>query len=295
MRDYFYKYVDIDTTEKILANRSFRYNSPLEFNDPFDIQTKLVPEYNLDQFPLKAMELIERYVKNDISIPGPGNEFTEAILLLRDGAKNQGYKKEEIEKTTFPIFGYMLDEYKHLISQLNAHWQRSMAKSRVFCVTEEHDNLLMWAHYAKDHTGSVIKIATLPEKDTPLSVAKKVKYKAKPIQFYSLDVIIEWLLFGAEPDLRKFEYTTHAHRKSKIWKYEKEWRVVDMCDYENKTDLYVDHTFYPQQLLSILFGCNACNKTITRLTAIAKDINPDVNIYKAKKMHLEYGLEFEKI
>ena len=73
---------------------------------------------------------------------------------------------------------------------------------------------------------------------------------------------------------------------SKIWLYEDEWRVVDMCQYTNKTDLHVDHRFIPEQLQKIFFGCRACDGNISTLINLAKGINSRVEIYKARKQSL---------
>jgi hypothetical protein len=295
LRDHFFKYTDIETAQAILENQSFRYSSPLSFNDPFDIQSYLIPEFDLDDFPREVMAVIEQYVTNDYEIPNPEYGFSEAILLIREKSKSQGYKKSEIEQITYPLLGYLLGEVKHLISQVNSQWKKSMLESRVFCVTEEKDNLLMWAHYAKDHTGAVFQLATLPEADTPLSVAKEVRYKDRPVQFYSLEELIKWTLFDIAPDYAKLQYSNHAYRKATAWGYENEWRVVDMCQHPNKTDLYVDHRFIPAQLQKIFFGCKACDTKISLLIDLAKGINPKVELYKARKHSFEYALDFEKI
>ncbi|MBU4414824.1 MAG: DUF2971 domain-containing protein [Proteobacteria bacterium] len=267
----------------------------MNFNDPFDIQNELTPDFNLNDFPDATMKVVEQYVKNDYPMPNAEDGFSKAILIMREKSKTQGYKKAEIEAITYPLLGHLLGEVNFLISQVNSHWHNSMRDSRVFCVTENNDNLLMWAHYAKDHTGAVFQLATLPESDTPLSVAKKVKYKEKPVRFYSLDELIKWTLFDIEPDPARLQFSNHAYRKSKIWRYEEEWRVVDMCHYENKNDLYVDHKFIPQQLQKIFFGCKANSEDISRLRGLAENINPQVEFYKAKKLKLEYALGFEKI
>jgi hypothetical protein len=295
LREYFFKYTDIQTAGAILETQRLRYSSPLSFNDPFDIQNEVTPNFNLNDFPEATMMVIEQYVKNDLPIPNPEYGFSKTILIMREKSKTQGYKKAEIEAITYPLLGYLLREVNYLISQNNSLWQKSMRDSRVFCVTENNDNLLMWAHYAKDHTGAVFQLATLPEADTPLSVARKVKYKEKPVQFHSLDELIMWTLFDIEPDPTKLQFSNHAYRKSKIWKYEEEWRVVDMCHYKNKNELYVDHKFIPQQLQKIFFGCKANSEDILRLRTLAESINPQVEFYKAKKLNLEYALKFEKI
>jgi len=295
LREYFFKYADIETAEAILKSQSLRYSSPLEFNDPFDIQNELTPDFNLDDFPEATMKVIEQYIKNDYLIPNSESGFAKAILILREKSKTHGYKKTEIETITYPLLGHLLNETKYLISQINSNWRKLMRDSRVFCVTEHNDNLLMWAHYAKDHTGAVFQLASLPEADTALSVARKVKYEEKPVRFHSLDELIIWTLFDVEPDPARFQFSNHAYRKSKIWGYENEWRVVDMCNYNNKNDLYVDQKFIPQQLQKMFFGCKSNSGNISRLRKLAENINPQVEFYKAKKMNLEYALEFERM
>jgi len=295
LRDHFFKYVDIKTAKVILESRSFRYSSPLKFNDPFDIQRELIPDFDLDTFPEELMCVIEQYIKNDYDIPNPEHGFSKAILILREKSKTHGYNKSEIERITYPLLGHLLDNVKHLISQVNSQWGKSMRESRVFCVTEDNDNLLMWAHYAKDHTGVVFQVATLPEADTPLSVAREVKYKPRPVQFYSLEQLIQWTLLDIAPDPTELQYTNHAYRKATVWDYEKEWRVVDMCNYSNKQELYVDHAFIPKQLQKVFLGCKSCNTKGAEIKRLALEINPDVEIYRAKKHDFKYELEFERI
>jgi len=295
MRTSFYKYTDIITAEATLVNQSFRYSSPLKFNDPFDVQNELRSSFDLSEFPAAAMSVIESYIRNDLFIPNPNDSFGKGILILREGVKREGYKKNKIEAITLPLLGFVMSLIEKTLEDMNKIWQISMRESRVFCVTEDNDNLLMWAHYAKDHTGAVFQLETLAEENNILSVARKVNYAEKPVEFFSLEELIKWTLFEIEPDLSKLVYSTHAHQKSLHWKYENEWRVVDMCKYSNKTELYIDHVFVPKQLSNIFFGCKADPNDIERLSFLAKSINPSVSIYKAKKKTLEYGLEFEKI
>jgi len=41
--------------------------------------------------------------------------------------------------------------------ELNNWWYSLSKASRILCLAEKHLILLMWAHYAKDHTGVAIK------------------------------------------------------------------------------------------------------------------------------------------
>ncbi|MBP9614940.1 MAG: hypothetical protein KBD92_05115, partial [Thiopseudomonas sp.] len=168
MPEYFFKYMDVNSAKLVLENQTFRFSSPIRFNDPFDTQNNLYPDYELNGLPRILMDVMEEFILNDSPLPSTEGPFAKAISIIREKSKNNGYKKAEIEKIIFPLLGDYLQVVKFFISEINDHWQQSTKESRVFCVTEDNDNLLMWAHYAKDHTGVVFQIATLPELDTPL-------------------------------------------------------------------------------------------------------------------------------
>lgn len=295
MLEHFYKYSDIETAEAILTNQSFRFSSPLKFNDPFDTQNELSIDFDMSKLAPAVMSVIEKYVKSDLPLPNPGDGFGKVILRLREVEKSQGYKKEKLEDLIFPLLDQIMDEINHGINKLNEEWKISLQESRVFCVTEDNDNLLMWAHYARDHTGLVFQLATLAKENDILSAARKVHYKESPVHFFSLQELVKWVLFCVEPDFRKVLFTTHAHQKSEHWYYEKEWRVVDLQQHEYKTELHVDHKFVPKQLEKIFFGCKADPRDIDRLSLIAKGINPSVGIFQSIKKPLEYALDFKEI
>lgn len=295
MREAFYKYTDINTAVSILKSRSFRYSSPLLFNDPFDIQNELVASFDLESLPIKTFQVMEHYILSEDKLPNNKTPFAEGILFFREKVKKYGYKKDEIKKMSLRVLDSVKEDVQNLIVQINRTWQVSMKESRVFCVTESFDNLLMWAHYADSHNGLVFEIKTLPEKDTPLIAAKKVVYEEKPILFFSIDEVINHVLFDVNLNHKEVSYVNYAHRKSKIWNYEKEWRVVDPLNYKNKTEKYVDHQFISEQIQGIYFGCKTCSKDIDEIRSLSIEINPNVKFYKAKKRITEYELDFENL
>jgi hypothetical protein len=153
----------------------------------------------------------------------------------------------------------------------------------------------MWAHYAKDHSGVVFQVYDLHEEGGILSNVKKVSYEDKPLSFFSLDELIDWALFGIDPDYTKIFYTTHAYLKSKHWKYEEEWRVVEFCQNSEEDKLYLDRKFNSKQLTNIYFGCNSSSDDVERIRLIAERINPSIGVYKGEKSPNEYALVFKKI
>ncbi len=108
-----------------------------------------------------------------------------------------------------------------------------------------------------------------------------------------MDELIRWALFGVEPDHNRLQYSHHAFRKSTEWEYEKEWRVVDMCQYSRKSELFVDHRFVAQQLQKVIFGCRADGAIVRVLIELARKINPKVELLQAQKNVGEYSLDFK--
>ncbi len=91
------------------------------------------------------------------------------------------------------------------------------------CVSEERSNLLMWAHYAKDHTGAVFEFLSLPDEGNPLLVAEPVMYVDHPIPFFTES---EWLdhIFSVRRLNESELYKRYVYTKSSDWRYEREWR-----------------------------------------------------------------------
>src|SRR5690606_17830387 len=81
-----------------------------------------------------------------------------------------------------------------------------------FSLSKTNDNILMWSHYAKNHTGIVIEFDVLEDIDfftTPLNVSYQKSYQ--PLDYFY--------------DRKNAVFRTLS-LKSHLWKYEEEVRVV---------------------------------------------------------------------
>jgi hypothetical protein len=127
-----------------------------------------------------------------------------------------------------------MQQYLQLLKTMNTWWSQVGKASRIFCVVEEPDNLLMWAHYAQSHEGAVIQFECLPELDNLLCAAMKVNYVTDPpVITRKLDDYIRHLTGQPNKiDYKSLYYDFHLS-KSDHWKYEKEWRVFIPADLEN--------------------------------------------------------------
>jgi hypothetical protein len=146
-----------------------------------------------------------------------------ALQISHPGCLNDPFELK-ITKKDSTALGTVL-ETAHGRAKSFAEYRRHFWSDGVVCMTQTHDNLLMWSHYTKDHQGAVVEfdLADDPfslflnpsQGTTDSQVAGNVDYR-KSREFGKL-VNIENL-----DSLRKH----YALTKSVEWTYEEEYRFV---------------------------------------------------------------------
>ena len=184
---YFYKYFSKDSFD-FLSHFMLRYSPHDSFNDPFE---------NARSEPEKVDRL--------------GKDETHALHApLQDVST---YSKNLIDETLANRF------QQDAIALTVQDYQERLG---TVCLSETHDNLLMWAHYASEHRGFVIEFdATyfFEFADDPLKTwlfnVNRVRYREMRVANQS----------GSWWD---YFYATHheiATTKSTHWSHEQEWRM----------------------------------------------------------------------
>jgi len=293
-RTHFFKYTSANTAWMILRNRTFRYSSPVLFNDPFDIQTEIKFDFSIDDFPKLVMEKIKEIVLSKKHVEfDEGNAWSKAIALLKEKVEKYGYYEEDIKSITLPLLEIMKNLLEDTRQKYNEAWRKFLPRLRVFSVSERKDSILMWSHYADYHTGVVLKLDMLPEEDNPLCVAQPVIYSPKPPIFFTEREWIDDIIGVKEIDHQKL-YWEYAYVKSDIWSYEKEWRVWDLLP-DVQSRLYSDYPVYPKELDEIYFGCRIREEDRKAVVLSAKSINPEIRFFQGTKSNDRYGLDFKEI
>ncbi len=224
-KPHFYKYCTSNTLEKILANQTVKWSSPSIFNDPFDIQTDLRFGFQLEDLEEPLLQEQVSIVWDDDEPKGdPEHPFFNSMLQAR---KNRLLRpdigsREEFEK----YFRDVEFDKKGIESELEAikDFGKGLSKNlRVYCVSEHHDDILMWSHYAGDHSGAVIKHKVIPGKDYPICAAMPVQYREVMPVIAGVNDYLKHVTGQKELDFKQITidfFTT----KSKDWSYEREWR-----------------------------------------------------------------------
>ena len=216
-----YKYLVPDRLD-VLRNARIRYSQPPVFNDPFESRPHIV-----GMPPMDLMEKVSRIEQERI---GFDEETRQSVLKIsRDPERAR------------QVYGMMLNFMTGTIGVLS--------------LTEKCDNLLMWAHYAFEHTGFVLGFDTTHEywnhfddKKPRTGVLRKLNYSEKrPTLQHMAEMTLIDIYFS----------------KSLEWAYEQEWRVFKTLDRAtqilNEQAKYPVYLFdFPRESVSeIVIGCRA--------------------------------------
>ena len=144
----------------------------------------------------------------------------------------------------------------------------------VYCLSEINNDLLMWAHYSDSHRGICLEFDS-SRTNTLFREAFKVFYKNDFPKVNVMDI--------ENPK----EYIKMILRKSKHWKYEKEWRII-----KNEQDGGPGYYQFPPELLkSVIFGAMICKKDEDRLNNLIKKYPCKLNKYRAEINKAKYRLD----
>jgi hypothetical protein len=197
-----------------------RYSSPLLFNDPFDLQTGIPLKLDMNALPERLFARLETLVL-DAGVPalldeGAGRDFSRAILEMRAKRPTHGFPREALRTAFLPVFAALKDYFVAEHQRFERDWFEKVPRMRMFCVTEEHDNLLMWAHYAKDHTGAVLQLRVMPEEDNALCAAQPVIYHPDVPSPFTEENLLNSIVGLENLTLHDLVWN-YARAKSDIW------------------------------------------------------------------------------
>lgn len=284
-RDYFYKYYDINAGILTLQNVSRKWANPKTFNDVFDNQFNIRIKGNEDNLQNQGLNFLLDLVLNDKPIPKRLALESQMMLQCIKSVSKKDFEKI-IHKLRNSSNVYPSGFVKNDQKKFNDGLKEIMDDVSIFCLTEDKDNLLMWAHYAGNHTGIVIKFKDVPEFDTPIKLAQKVIY-VDTFPEISYDDI-----FNDKYTEREI-HDIFSLTKGKDWKYEKEWRIVSGL--RDKSKPYEIIPFAKEEVKAVYLGCKISDENKRTVIDIIKYKYPWAEIYQTKKSNNEYKLLFDKI
>jgi hypothetical protein len=291
-RTHFFKYAARSTALRVIASKRFRWSSPTKFNDPFDHQVGFSPDIDKQRFAALLTASSERVIFTDIEVPAGVSVLSDLSLKLRSIRDRLDRKKvlEELHQSAEEVAANL---EKHF-DKFNTVLHEQLCHSRVFCVAEQHDNVVMWSHYAEEHRGVVFKLRCVDEIDNTLLAAGKVQYTARFIPFLTEEVYTKHLTGEQRIDLIPLIWEI-AFTKHIDWAYEREWRVHVALLNEPAGDGYATYKEDERVFEAIYLGCRMEPGDVQAICKHAKEYLPQMKIYKAEKSRRAFALTFSEL
>jgi hypothetical protein len=242
----YFKYPPVGSNEWIWTQDIFTKNeiylaAPKAFNDPFDSVTR----YTYPRSPAERERLLKKFV-----------------CLHRLPIAEQAIRGWVRTGADIPYMDEVCEELTYQMKSENA----------VFCMTEKRDNILMWAHYAGQHTGFCLEFGT----DNPLfSRVRPVIYS----RCHPKDDLEELLMAKVRP------LPLYLVTKAEDWAYEKEWRLGDPGPGPGPRE------YPPESLTGVILGCRMEEKNKEQITEWCREREPRPTFYEAKERRSEFGLD----
>jgi hypothetical protein len=152
-RKCFYKYMTADVAKAVLQNNTLRWALPKLFNDPFDVQFDLRVEYDREWVIDRALQnIVDLYMgRRHVA---QGNKLAKGIKLLQRNVP--GLKEADLRHKFRKAMNEGMDNAQKHMPKNHEELRAVLVPLKLLCLSEVADNILMWAHYAMNHTGAVI-------------------------------------------------------------------------------------------------------------------------------------------
>lgn len=289
----FFKFATHEVALKIIEGRSLKWSSPLEFDDPFDHQAGFVLDLDEEHFARLLTESILRVIFTDTYVSVGGSQFFTNLLLLMRSARER-LPREEIASQLYESALRVARNVTEGVDGFNAAIQNQLLHSRVLCVSEEVDNVVMWSHYADQHRGVAFQLGCIDSIDNRLLAAKRVEYTDRFIAFPSAEEYAQHLTgekpIDMVPLVWKIAYTKHID-----WAYEREWRVHIPLLREIPSASFSIYDEPAEVFQAMYLGCRMEPGQIQSVIQAAIKFLPHMKIYRSVPSRTSYGLNFELI
>jgi hypothetical protein len=277
-RNSFYKYVSSSTAKIILKNRTLRWSSPVEFNDPFDVPRELL--YGVEAAEIKRemnytfIELVRNPPQNIIDLQPKIQLIVETLRKNNsEEFKNEiiaTINQEEI-KDDFHSIG--LEGIKQL-------WRDWVPNFRILCLCESHEKTSMWYHYAEEYKGVVIELNCSDDLDSAWLLAEPIKYVNSIPEISTAKGWAKLMLMSKEQIVKKL-IAICSYTKTPDWEYEKEWRVASFKrPYETGTTS--DYNFNYNELKSIYFGPLIDPEVRDEIIQLSTEVAPHILLFNTE-------------
>lgn len=202
-----------------------------------------------------------------LSSPVLFNDPYDCSFMINPKILYSDYIKETLRPISESEFLADLESCEELLRDIDNFRHRF----HIGCLSEKNNSLLMWSHYANNHSGFCIKY----------SYKSLLQLNLYPLPILYTKQISDIATFVLN---NNFEGTKKAlFEKSIEWKYENEWRIVitssEIKDYQ-EIAIPIPHAIY--------LGCSSSVKLAKDLTSICREKN--IPLYQMQMLRDRFEL-----
>ena len=268
-----FRYYKAEHGLSVLNNLEIRASIPSELNDPFELS----PNIDAAQFGQRRLEVLLRqrhYIDRAYRLEGRKRGFGSKKQFkrwyLKDVARRAAERLPKVPENVEAV-------RRNFAERFGKYW-------RLVCASLVNDSVLMWSHYAANHTGVVLAFDTgqIPFSQIPDDCWLTVNYSNKKL---------DYVYSHKDREFRKKMFAVAATKASE-WSYEKEIRIV-VADTAIRDGRFLPLT--PKSIAAVYCGCRiaAANKKAVEAVLRASHFE-HVELWLAILDESEYALNFEK-
>ena len=242
--DVLYQYCG-ERAVDIFENGRVKSSTPSTLNDPFEWKPSVDEEATAEQI----WNTMNRLDKKQ---PLPTPPSRQMVAKMKNEVPDAARRHQE---------GFRVDLEKH---------------TRIICLSQRNDGILMWAHYADRHSGFVVGFRSdLLRFGHPQSQLVQVQYALqRPVIPHP---------YVAPPD--HDQLIEMVSLKSPEWRYEEEWRLLVSVSHLERDQDETDSNLYlpirPEAVERVIFGSRCSDTLISRIENALKGFS-GVRRFKAR-------------
>ncbi|MCP4545936.1 MAG: DUF2971 domain-containing protein [bacterium] len=300
-----YKYINMTAAKTVLSTERIRMTSPRNFNDPFDCALDVVIDLSDSDIEQGIRELIaellaagKKPVFNDIA-----KRQSRHYELLEANVQSKWDSVQRFERSVESCTNDIMQNgfdwtygFRKKLDYIRTLWKEIQEDILVFCLSEVHDNLTMWAHYADNYAGVVIEFSVVENQTGLFDNAIKVEYVEEIPLYCTKRQAAEIICGFADPTpILQKGLDRLSKSKGRQWANEQEWRVLRSGKMGDQGVAYAYHSICRESVTTVYFGHKANHIEILEICEILKKRYPNARCYMLSPSENAFKLEHEEI
>lgn len=271
-KDFFYKYYSYEGLKATLERGTRLWTYALSLPDPLSRSVNIKWDF------------------------GGFQEITVACVRKQDNPyqKNLGIDYQKfLDKMTAGTL--QPDKFvRDLKESFNEEIARLRLQALLCCFSQNKHSLPMWACYAENHRGGLIKFGNLEKTNSPLQEASKVNYQNERPKCKLTRAIEAADDRYMQEALRKTLLT-----KAQDWQHEDEWRVIHLESAEEAPEAIASDTemlpFAKEEVTAVYLGADMPQEHRSAIMELLGEQYPWAEIYQAHPQEKSLTLDFKLI